>query len=146
VKQHVDRIIPSNPRPGDSFLFVYGTLRPFVDIPMARWLARVARYVGPGRTRGRLYDLGPYPGFRPSCRLDQWVVGDLYRVRDPSVMRRLDRYEAGTGHGRPRFVRRACVVSFGRRRRCAAWIYVYERNPLRRPRIEHGDYFAHLGR
>ena len=145
VKQHVGRIIPSNPLPGDSLLFVYGTLRPFVDIPMARWLRRVARYVGPGRTRGRLYDLGPYPAFRPPRRADEWVFGDLYRVRSPSVMGRLDRYEAGTGHGRPRFVRRACVVSLGRRRRHAAWIYVYERHPSRRSRIVHGDYFAYRG-
>jgi hypothetical protein len=45
MKQHVARIIPSNPRRGDSLLFVYGTLRPFVDIPMARWLRALARYV-----------------------------------------------------------------------------------------------------
>jgi gamma-glutamylcyclotransferase (GGCT)/AIG2-like uncharacterized protein YtfP len=143
MKQHVARIIPANPPPGDSLLFVYGTLRPFVEIPMARWLRRVARYVGPGRTRGRLYDLGPYPGFKAARRSDEWVTGDLYRIRNPLAMRRLDRYEAGTGHGRPRFVRRACVVSLGRGRRRAAWIYVYERNALRRHRIDHGDYFAH---
>jgi gamma-glutamylcyclotransferase (GGCT)/AIG2-like uncharacterized protein YtfP len=145
MKQHVARIIPSNPRRGDSLLFVYGTLRPFVDIPMARWLRGVARYVGPARARGRLYDLGPYPGLRPSRRSNEWVAGDLYRVRNPRIVRRLDRYEAGGGRGRPRFVRRACVVWLGRRRRRAAWVYVYERNPLRRSRIEHGDYFAHRG-
>ena len=116
MKEHVARIISSRLTQRDSLLFVYGTLRPFVDIPMSRWLRHVARYVGPGRTRGRLYDLGPYPGLRPAHRSGEWVVGDVYRVRKPLVVRRLDRYEAGSGYGRPRFVRRACVVSLGRRR------------------------------
>jgi len=121
---------------------VYGTLRPFVDQPMARWLQRVARYVGPAKMRGRLYDLGPYPGLRPARRSREWVFGDLYDVRDPFAVRVLDNYEAGRGAGRPRFVRSACVVSFGRGR-CSAWVYLYQRNPSQRARIAHGDYRAH---
>ena len=137
------RIISSRFPQRDSLLFVYGTLRPFVDIPMARWLQRVARYIGPAKTRGRLYDLGPYPGLRPARRTREWVCGDLYEVRDPFVVRALDSYEAGTGAGRPRFVRSACVVSVGRRRQRAAWVYVYQRSPSHRARIAHGDYRAH---
>jgi gamma-glutamylcyclotransferase (GGCT)/AIG2-like uncharacterized protein YtfP len=138
----VARIISSRYPQRDSLLFVYGTLRPFVDIPMARWLQSVARYVGPAKTRGRLYDLGPYPGLKPARRSGEWVCGDLYEVRDPLVVRALDRYEAGTG-GRPRFVRSACVVSLGRRRPCAAWVYVYQLMPSHRARIAHGDYRSH---
>ena len=137
------RIITSRFPQRDSLLFVYGTLRPSVDIPMARWLKRVARYVGPARTRGRLYDLGPYPGLKPARRTREWVCGDLYEVCDPFVVRALDSYEAGTGAGRPRFVRSACVVSVGRRRQRAAWVYVYQRSPSHRARIAHGDYRAH---
>jgi gamma-glutamylcyclotransferase (GGCT)/AIG2-like uncharacterized protein YtfP len=139
----VARIISSRFPQRDSLLFVYGTLRPFVDIPMARWLQRVARYIGPAKTRGRLYDLGPYPGLRPARRTREWVRGDLYEVRDPLVVHALDRYEAGTGAGRPRFVRSACIVSVGRRRGRPAWVYVYQRNPSHRARIAHGDYRAH---
>jgi gamma-glutamylcyclotransferase (GGCT)/AIG2-like uncharacterized protein YtfP len=142
----VARIITSRFPQRDSLLFVYGTLRPFVDIPMARWLQRVARYVGPAKTRGRLYDLGPYPGLKSARRTCDWVYGDLYEVRDPFVVRALDRYEAGTGAGRPRFVRSACVVSVGRRWPRAAWVYVYQRNPSHRARIAHGDYRAHRRR
>ena len=64
----------------DSLLFVYGTLRPFVDIPMAKWLRRAARYMGPATTRGRLYDLGAYPGMRAARGRGEFVAGDLYRV------------------------------------------------------------------
>jgi gamma-glutamylcyclotransferase (GGCT)/AIG2-like uncharacterized protein YtfP len=139
----VARIISSRFPQRDSLLFVYGTLRPFVDIPMARWLQRVARYIGPAKTRGRLYDLGPFPGLKPARRIREWVRGDLYAVRDPFVVRALDSYEAGTGAGRPRFVRSACIVSVGRRGQRAAWVYMYQRNPSQRARITHGDYRAH---
>jgi gamma-glutamylcyclotransferase (GGCT)/AIG2-like uncharacterized protein YtfP len=124
---------------------VYGTLRPCVDVPVARWLQRVAEYAGPARTRGRLYDLGPYPGLRPARRSSEWVQGDLYRVPKPFVLRVLDRYEAGSGAGRPRFVRMPCVVSLARRR-CVAWAYVYRSLAPRGARIADGDYRAHRER
>ncbi len=133
------RIISSGFAQRDSLLFVYGTLRPFVGIPMARWLWRVAKYAGPAKTPGRLYDLGPYPGLRPAQCSREWVQGDLYRVRNPFVLRALDRYEAGTGAGRPRFVRTRCVVTQARRRR-AAWVYLYRSLVPHRARIAHGDY------
>ena len=44
----------------DSLLFVYGTLRPFVDIEMATWLQSSARHLGLATTLGRLYDLGVF--------------------------------------------------------------------------------------
>src|SRR5258706_14847756 len=115
----------------------------FIDIPTAQCLPLAARDVGPARPRGGLYDLEPFPGLKPARRTREWVCGDLYAVRDPFVVRALDRYEAGTGAGRPRFVRSACVVSVGRCRQGAVWVYMYRRNPSHRARITHGDYRAH---
>ena len=127
----------------DSLLFVYGTLRAFVDIPMARWLRRTARYVGPATTRGRLYDLGPYPGLRPGRQRSETVVGDVYRVTDPHVFRVLDRYEAGSVRTKARFVRSVCVVKLVRGARKAAWAYVYRRSVVGAARISSGDYRLH---
>ena len=110
----------------DSLLFVYGTLRAFVDIPMAQWLRRTARYVGPATTRGRLYDLGPYPGLRPARHRSETVVGDVYRITDPHVFRVLDRYEAGSVRTKARFVRGVCVVKLARGARKPAAIAVGE--------------------
>ena len=59
-------------------LFVYGTLRRQSPHPMARYLARHARYVGTARVAGRLYDLGPYPGMLPAAEADDFVHGDLF--------------------------------------------------------------------
>jgi gamma-glutamylcyclotransferase (GGCT)/AIG2-like uncharacterized protein YtfP len=122
----------------DSLLFVYGTLRPFVGIPMAKWLLRAAHYVGPATVRGRLYDLGRYPGLHaPHSRRDS-VVGDVYRVVSPRVFRTLDRYEA-------QFVRRRCFVRLARGGgRRVAWVYRYRYNVASASRIASGDYRAHL--
>ena len=130
----------------DSLLFVYGTLRPFVAIPMARWLAAEAHYVGPARARGRLYDLGPYPGMRAALSCRQWVVGDVYRGASPRVLRVLDRYEAGARAVRPQFARVRCTVALARGGRRSAWVYLYRRGVWRAPRIPSGDYRRHLAR
>jgi gamma-glutamylcyclotransferase (GGCT)/AIG2-like uncharacterized protein YtfP len=130
----------------DSLLFVYGTLRSFVDIPMARWLRRVGRYVGAARTRGRLYDLGPYPGLRAARGDRQWVVGEVYRVTSPRVWRVLDRYEAGPAPSRARFVRVRCEVWLARGGRRSAFVYLYQREVPRTARIASGDYLLHRRR
>ncbi len=120
----------------DSLLFVYGTLRPFVDIPMARWLRRVARYVGPGTTRGRMYDRGAYPCLRVAGHPRAKVTGDVYRIGGRRVFRVLDRYEA-------RFVRERCIVKLARGTRARAWIYRYRDSVAGLPVIVGGDYRTH---
>jgi gamma-glutamylcyclotransferase (GGCT)/AIG2-like uncharacterized protein YtfP len=127
----------------DSLLFVYGTLRAFVDIPMAQWLRRTARYVGSATTRGRLYDLGPYPGMRAARGRGERIVGDLYRVANPRVFRVLDRYEAGSARAKARFVRVRCVVKPVRGAGKAAWAFRYCRSVVSVARISSGDYRVH---
>jgi gamma-glutamylcyclotransferase (GGCT)/AIG2-like uncharacterized protein YtfP len=130
----------------DSLLFVYGTLRGFVDIPMARRLRLASAYVGPARVRGRLYDLGRYPGLVTARRRDEWVVGEVYRLAAPSsFFRTLDGYEAGpSGRERPRFVRQRAYASVGLRRKLAVWLYCYRRPVRPSTRIRSGDYQRHL--
>jgi gamma-glutamylcyclotransferase (GGCT)/AIG2-like uncharacterized protein YtfP len=47
-------------------LFVYGTLRSEARHPMHRVLKRYGEFVGVGRVRGKLYDLGKFPGAVPA--------------------------------------------------------------------------------
>lgn len=129
----------------DSLLFVYGSLRAFVDIPMARWLRRVAWAQGGGAIRGRLYDLGPYPALKPPRARRDRVVGDLYRVSERRVWYVLDRYEAGGSASRPKFRRERCVVRLARGGRCSAWVYRYRCSVAGRGRIVSGDYRQHRG-
>jgi gamma-glutamylcyclotransferase (GGCT)/AIG2-like uncharacterized protein YtfP len=127
-------------------LFAYGTLRPFVEVAMAQWLRRSARYVGPALTRGRLYDLGPYPAMTRARARREHVVGDVYRVASPRVFRVLDRYEAGPARSKARFVRERCVVKLERGRCRAAWTYRYRYGVAGAARIESGDYRPHCRR
>jgi gamma-glutamylcyclotransferase (GGCT)/AIG2-like uncharacterized protein YtfP len=120
----------------DSLLFVYGTLRPFVDIEMAKWLRSHARYLGSATTRGRLYDLGAYPGMRSAPGLRERVVGDVYRVTNPRVFRVLDRYEG-------EFARERCVVKLDHGGCRIAWTYRYRYGVARATRIATGDYRMH---
>ncbi len=135
------RASPRGSRP-TPLLFVYGTLRPFADVPMARWLASVAEHLGPARTRGRLYDLGPYPALVDAVRRDEWVVGNLYRLKRPvTALRTLDDYEGGpNGRGEPEYERVERIVELGQFERTTAWLYLYRRSVLRARRIPSGDY------
>jgi gamma-glutamylcyclotransferase (GGCT)/AIG2-like uncharacterized protein YtfP len=130
----------------DSLLFVYGTLRAFVDIPMARRLRLASRYVGRARVRGRLYDLGRYPGLVAARRRDEWVVGELYELAPGSdLLRALDRYEAGpAGRERPRFVRQRTHAVLDGHRKVAVWVYRYRRRVRPQTRIASGDYRLHV--
>jgi gamma-glutamylcyclotransferase (GGCT)/AIG2-like uncharacterized protein YtfP len=129
-------MISSRPTRRDSLLFVYGTLRPFVDIEMARWLRGAARYLGPATAPGRLYELGRYPGLTVARGRREFVVGDVYRVANARVFRVLDRYEAN-------FVRERCVVQLERGVRVAAWVYRYRYGVAGAMRIASGDYRVH---
>ncbi|HUQ52667.1 MAG TPA: gamma-glutamylcyclotransferase family protein [Gammaproteobacteria bacterium] len=127
----------------DSLLFVYGTLRPCVDIRMSRWLRRNARYLGGATTAGRLYDLGPYPAMRAAGVCHDRVIGDVYRVVQRRVLSVLDRYEAGEVRRRPRFVRERCIVKLARGANRTAWTYRYRYSVAGAPRIVGGDYREH---
>ena len=123
----------------DSLLFVYGTLRAFSDIPMARRLRREACRLGVARVAGRLYDLGRYPGISLPRRRGDSVTGELYRLKRPRcTLRVLDRYEA-------RFVRELVRARLGRRV-YRAWVYRFRGSVRARDRIASGDYESHLRR
>lgn len=93
------------------------------------------------RWRGRLYDLGSFPGAVPGAGT---VRGELFRLRDPQVWRFLDRYE---GYDPERedaslFVRRQVVLEAPNDR--TAWVYWYNGNPGDQPRVPTGDWRAYV--
>jgi gamma-glutamylcyclotransferase (GGCT)/AIG2-like uncharacterized protein YtfP len=76
-------------------LFVYGTLMRGFDHPMARLLSRVADFIGEARCRGRLYLVRHYPGLVLSDHVDEFVFGELFRLRHvEESLREFDMYEA----------------------------------------------------
>jgi len=128
--------------PEPDRLFAYGTLMHGLS---RRRLLGPAVLEGPGRIRGALYDFSAYPG----VVLDDagWVAGELYRVPDLAArLPRLDReewYDPADEAG-SLYVRRTATVRPAGGSPREAWVYVYNGPPRCGPRIESGDWRAHV--
>jgi len=139
-----------NPRMEDTrYLFAYGTLLTGTRNPRVN--ARIRWGLEPlwrAYLQGRLHELGGYPGAVPSGHPNEQVYGRVFRMREPAVLLpALDWFE---GHDprspkRSYFVRRAApVFCLPDRSRLIAWIYYYNSDLTGAPRIDSGDYMAHL--
>ncbi len=95
--------------------------------------------------RGRLYDLGPYPGLVLGGA--QWVTGELYGI-DPALEPALDRLEEVWPDRTGEYRRiRALVITdhLGTEQTCSALLYEMDAQRARRwPVIAGGDWLAHL--
>jgi predicted GNAT family N-acyltransferase/gamma-glutamylcyclotransferase (GGCT)/AIG2-like uncharacterized protein YtfP len=122
---------------GETNLFVYGTLRRKAEHPVRQGLLEERRLLGTGTFRGRLYDLGRFPGAVPSNEISHRVFGEIYRIaEDRKTFQLLDEYEGS--HFRR--ARRPVVMDNGKR--ISAWIYLYV-GPLQAAKlIRSGDYLA----
>jgi gamma-glutamylcyclotransferase (GGCT)/AIG2-like uncharacterized protein YtfP len=117
-------------------LFVYGTLRR--GATMHALLEPGAEWVGPARMRGRLYDLGAFPGFAAGG-WREFVQGELYRLVAPdsdALLETLDRYE---GRAFRRVVREALCADGAP---LPAFVYLFAGSLRGRRRIASGDYVA----
>ncbi len=119
-------------------VFVYGTLKR----GGARAMPEVfpgAKFVGRASVRGRLYDLGEYPGLLLGGT-DSTVAGEVYEV-DDGTLNRMDDIEAADD-----YLRRRVEVSLDAGAR-ACWVYVAERDPefySRHTLIASGDWIEHV--
>jgi gamma-glutamylcyclotransferase (GGCT)/AIG2-like uncharacterized protein YtfP len=127
----MNRAKPSRRRSAKRYLFSYGTLQPrHAPAEIASTVSRLRR-VGRGSVRGRLYDLGEYPGAVLS-RNAPLVIGQVFELpNDPEVLTRLDEYEGFDPH-RPQsslFVRKRCLVQLDSGKKLFCWMYAYNRPP-----------------
>ncbi|ROR32143.1 gamma-glutamylcyclotransferase family protein [Inmirania thermothiophila] len=105
-----------------AHLFVYGTLASGPLPPaLRRVLARHARDLGPATVRGRLLDLGPWPGWIPegAGRVHGRVLA-LARARWTLPL--IDRYEDPAGREFVRVATRA-RLAHGRELPCLAYAW-----------------------
>lgn len=119
-------------------VFVYGSLRRGSAGAMSVRFPE-ASFVGDGKVRGRLYDLGAYPGLQLDYS-GALVNGEVYEVTD-EMLRKLDEFELTSD-----YERREVEVEHGSEPgKC--WIYVpsHDANFLAGlPLIESGDWIKHL--
>jgi gamma-glutamylcyclotransferase (GGCT)/AIG2-like uncharacterized protein YtfP len=125
-------------------LFVYGTLRRGGSNDIAQFGVR-ARWVSQARVRGRLHDLGPYPGLVMGG--SEWVIGEIYRI-DPAIEPALDRLEEvwPDRTGEYRRVLAWVIADYqGREQASAALVYEMDARIARAwPVIAGGDWIAHI--
>jgi gamma-glutamylcyclotransferase (GGCT)/AIG2-like uncharacterized protein YtfP len=112
-----------------ALLFAYGTL--MRGYPLHAVLTGRATLLASGTVRGRLLDLGRYPGLVEGVGR---VSGEVYRLDDPELLPVLDREE---GYN---FDRRRTTVTLAGGRRARAWLYRYRGPRARGTPISDGDY------
>ena len=135
-----------------ELLFAYGTvLEGASDRQVAAAIDRYTERVDYGRIRGRLYDLGPFPGavpLLPDDPREEWVQGEILSVLDPvRVFRVLDPYEdcdperPRAGMYRRERVEALPVSDPGHPQRC--YIYWINKVPPYAHHIPGGDWREH---
>lgn len=116
-------------------LWVYGTLRYGCRNSYADFLRRSARYLGVAAVQARLYRIDWYPGIVLMATDNEQVAGDLFEVRDPTVLTELDRYEGSDEYRR---VKTEAMLASGQRVQC--WVYEYILPVDESQRIASGDW------
>lgn len=122
----------------DEIVAVYGTLR-YGD--RANHLMDGCKYLGQDTIKGKLYDLGAYPGAKFSDVSDSdTIVVDLYSLPNSGVLKGLDRYEGYyiDDINSSLYERKQTLTNES----CASvWVYEYLGEVDEEWRIESGDWF-----
>ncbi len=134
-------------KPVNSYLFVYGTLRNGFDLPLKKELASELEYIGKSEIKGRLYDIGEYPGAKPSTATDSAIKGDIFRLYHPrKVLKVLDEYEGYDSHDLDgsEYFRTKETVETADGKKLKVWVYWYNHPVIGKKRIHGNDYLQYL--
>jgi len=125
-----------------EYLFLYGTLLPkFAPAELRRTLKRL-RWTGEAQVRGRLYDLGEFPGAILDASSESQIRGEVFSFSDDSVLEILDSYEEFDPENTEQslFIRTKVAATLPVGRILDCWVYVYNRNPQNASILPDGDY------
>lgn len=125
----------------DQLLFVYGTLRIGGSNDIRRF-GPCSRFLGPAQVRGRLHDLGNYPGLVLGGAA--WVRGELHAIA-PAIEPALDELEEVWPQRSGLYRRTRALVVLGAHSHGAL---VYAMDSARAqvwPLIDCGDWLTHWG-
>ena len=125
--------------------FFYGTLMAGFDRRRRAGIDNKMTYCGRGYITGALFDLGIYPAAVPSS--DGRVWGEVYEFCEvDAVLAALDDIEGytQTDPDRSLYTRHRVHVTLEDSRSLDAWVYFYNAPLGAAPRIQSGDYLAHI--
>ena len=129
-------------------LFVYGSLRSGFRSPAYEYISRYFNFIGEGRVKGRLFDMGSYPAAIPSDE-DHYISGELYSIRDESefswAIAQLDDYEGvNVESDEMQLYRRELAEVEAADEKLIAWMYWYNGNVNGKPEIFSGDVLEYI--
>jgi len=125
----------------NRLLFVYGTLLDAQN-EYALYLKSHSNLFSRGKIKGKLYDIGQYPGAILSYQENEYIYGTILEINDgKNVLPVIDDYE-GFGHDQPQpneFIRVITEVETAVGL-LNSWIYLYNLSVEELPQIKSGRY------
>ena len=129
-----------------EYLFVYGTLRKGVELPINKQIQKHLEWIGQAEMQGELFDIGEYPGAKQlSNDVESFIKGDVFKILDQKVLKVLDDYE-GFYANEPdssEYLRKDEMLELDGKK-IIVWLYWYNRSTDNKIRIRHKDYLEYL--
>jgi gamma-glutamylcyclotransferase (GGCT)/AIG2-like uncharacterized protein YtfP len=126
-------------------LFVYGSLRRGFNHPAHAYISEHFVLQSPARVKGKIYDLGEYPGAIPTSE-HYFINGELYRLKEGQdfywAIAQLDDYE-GLNENPPLYLRETALV-YLENDTTTAWIYWYNMPVEGKHWIASGDVLQYM--
>lgn len=129
--------------------FVYSSLRKGFDQPAYAYIAKYFEFVGNGRVKGTLVDLGNMAVGSP-CKQSNFIKGELYKLKNDRdfewVFAQLDGYEGvcSTPDEDVLYRREIVPVLMDDNEVSQSWIYWYNGDVSSMPVIASGDIFEYF--
>ncbi|HEY2932078.1 MAG TPA: gamma-glutamylcyclotransferase family protein [Acidobacteriota bacterium] len=114
-----------------DYLFTYGTLRQGHATGPIAGVVRKLKKIGKGWVRGKLYDLGEFPGAVLNEAARSRIAGEVYEITDPNIWETLNSYE-GYDPADPSgslFVLQKCPAELEDGQSLECRIYVFNQDP-----------------
>lgn len=129
----------------NDLLFVYGTLL-VEDNKFGTYLRNNANFYNTGTIKGKLYDVGTYPGLIISNDQDYPIKGTIYQLNNAEeILKYLDPYEGfGDDQEQPNLFIRELLPIETSDGAINCWVYLYNLAIDGLHLITPGDYMAYL--
>lgn len=128
-----------------QFLFVYGTLlQPGNEF--AGYLNKHRKFISNGKVKGRLYDIGEYPGAVIDKADEYFIYGAIFMMDDPeTILKVVDDYEGiGELYNHPQEYIREQVDILTDNGNINCWMYLYNLPVSTYQQIINGDYMQYF--
>jgi gamma-glutamylcyclotransferase (GGCT)/AIG2-like uncharacterized protein YtfP len=133
-----------------EYLFFYGSLRKAFNHETFNKIEKKINFVGKGFVKGKIFDIGEYPGFIETSDNSSLIKGEIYSFYsdDINILKFLDNYEGYYENNiqESEYIRKKKNIRMNNdNKMIRAWIYVY-RMPKDQvfKEIKSGDYLKFI--